>query len=144
MFQLDVGFGVLQADRRGVCRYLWETWSPTWRFPEQVFEATAPSFDNPDFVDIVLHAYRHGRHDDAPGDPAYADREAHLAASPPISVPTVVLRGADDGVDLVGPASTPREQQYTGEYARHVIPGAGHFLHRERPGVVVDAVLARL
>ena len=71
-----LGEGVLRADRRGFCRYLWEAWSPTWRFSEEEFEAAAPSFDNPDFTEVVLHAYRYGSPfgssgDEVPGDSRY-------------------------------------------------------------------------
>jgi pimeloyl-ACP methyl ester carboxylesterase len=56
----SLGEALLRSDRRGFCRYLWEAWSPTWRFPESEFEAAAASFDNPDFAEIVLHTYRYG------------------------------------------------------------------------------------
>jgi hypothetical protein len=38
---------------------LWRHWSPTPRFDEPAFERMAVSFDNTDFVDVVIHAYRH-------------------------------------------------------------------------------------
>jgi len=88
-FVLNSGLGeaILWADRRGFCRYLWETWSPTWRFSEGEFEAAAASFDNPDFAEIVLHAYRYGSPFGAPGnevrgDSVYADWEERLASGP--------------------------------------------------------------
>ena len=138
----DLGPALLGADRPGFCRYLWEVWSPTWRIPAGVFEATAPSFDNPDFVDIVIHVYRHPR-EDAPDDPQYAALEARLGAGPAIAVPTVVLLGADDALELPGTASPGEDRHFTGAYARHLIPRVGHFPHRERPDVEAQAVLAR-
>lgn len=139
LFNLDFGPAILEADRRGFCRYLWETWSPTWHFSDEDFAATAPSFDNPDFVEVIAHGYRRN----APGDPRYAALEARLAAAPPIAVPTVVLQGADDGVELVDADAPSQERFFTGGYTRRIIPGVGHFPHRERPDIVVEAVLDR-
>ena len=44
-------------------------WSPPWKFTDAQFERSAVSFDNPDFVDVVIHSYRH-RYGLVPGDPA--------------------------------------------------------------------------
>ena len=86
----------LEANRHSICRYLWETWSPTWEYTDAAYEASAPSFDNPDFVDIVIHSYRH-RHGYAPGEERFLADERRLAARPPMGVPAIVLRGADSG-----------------------------------------------
>lgn len=142
-----LGEGVLRADRRGFCRYLWEAWSPTWRFSEEEFGAAASSFDNPDFVEVVLHAYRYGSPfgssgDEVPADPRYADLEERLSAGLPIPVPTIVLQGADDGLEAGGPGPSPSDRLFTGGFARRVVEGAGHFPHRENPSAVVEAVLA--
>lgn len=137
----DLGPYLVQADRREFCRYLWQTWSPTWKGVDAAFEATADALENPDFAAIALHGYRHGRSDDAPGDPAYDDLEQRLAQGPPVPVPTVVLFGEDDGIDLLTPASTQEAERFPGGYRAQVVPGAGHFLHRERPDVVAEAVL---
>jgi pimeloyl-ACP methyl ester carboxylesterase len=137
-FQTERGRAGLQQNRRDICRLLWQLWSPNWRFDDATFEATAASFDNPDFVDVTIQSYRH-RYGNAPGDPAYEALEQRLAAQPPITVPTIVLHGACDGV---GPAeqSGRHERHFTGRYERRVIPVAGHFLSRETPEAVVQAV----
>ena len=57
----------LEANRRDIIRYLWDTWSPGWQYTDEAFDRSAPSFDNPDFVDVVIHSYRH-RHVNAPGE----------------------------------------------------------------------------
>jgi pimeloyl-ACP methyl ester carboxylesterase len=137
-----MGEGILFGDRRGFARYLWETWSPSWQFTDAEFEATAPSFDNPDFVPVVLHAYRSG-YGAAPNDPRYDDIEARFAQRPPIPVPTTVLLGADDGINIFAPYMLQQQADFTGEYSASVHEGVGHFIHREHPQVVIDAVLAR-
>src|SRR6202166_1042214 len=91
-FHTERGRAGLQANRYELCKLLWRLWSPNWKFDEATYERTARSFDNPDFVDVVIQSYRH-RYGYAPGDPAYEATEAMLAAQPPISVPTIVLHG---------------------------------------------------
>jgi len=141
-FNTDRGEVGLQQNRHGICRLLWEEWSPTWKFDDAIYDRTAPSFDNPDFVPIVIHSYRH-RHGNAPGDPRFDAVERRLAERPPITVPTIVLHGADDTV------SPPRRSEadmsmFPAGTVRHVVPGAGHFMPREKPQAVVDALLSLL
>jgi len=142
-FNTERGREGLKANRRSLCRLLWQTWSPTWHFTDETFNRTAVSFDNPDFVDLVIHSYRH-RHGNAPGEKRFAAMEQQLADRPYIEVPTVVLYGADDG--LGGPpADSPAERApFTALVARRVVPGAGHFLPREKPDVVSSAMLELL
>ena len=83
-FNTERGRAGLERNRRGICRLLWETWSPTWRFTDETFNRTATSFDNPDFVDVVIHSYRH-RNLNAPGEPRFAAVERQLAERPKIS-----------------------------------------------------------
>jgi pimeloyl-ACP methyl ester carboxylesterase len=137
-FQTERGRAGLQQNRRDICRLLWQLWSPNWRFDEATFEATAVSFDNPDFVDVTIQSYRH-RYANAAGDPALESLEQRLAERPSIAVPTIVLHGACDGV---GPAeqSEHHARHFTARYERRVIPVAGHFLSRETPEAVVQAV----
>ncbi|HVI89721.1 MAG TPA: alpha/beta hydrolase, partial [Dongiaceae bacterium] len=115
---------------------------PNWQFDDATFDRTAAAFDNPDFVEVVIHSYRH-RFKAAPGDPALEAIEQQLAQQPKIAVPTVVLQGACDGVDL--PAeSEDAHRFFTGSFTRRVIPIAGHFLPREAPAAVIAAVTNEL
>ncbi len=137
-FNTERGRAGLEQNRRDICRLLWRLWSPNWDFDEAIFARTAASFDNPDFVDVVIHSYRH-RLRAAAGDPALEPIEARLAAQPPITVPTIVLHGAADGVDV--PENSEAEAaHFTGPYRREVVPVAGHFLPRETPEAVVGAI----
>jgi pimeloyl-ACP methyl ester carboxylesterase len=137
-FHTERGQAGLQQNRRELCRLLWQLWSPNLRLDDQTYDRTAESFDNPDFVAVVVHSYRH-RYLAAPGDPALAALEERLAAQPVITVPTVVLHGACDGVDP--PEGSVGDARYfSGPYRREVVPSAGHFLPRESPDSVVRAV----
>ena len=137
-FHTERGRAGLAARRREICRLLWRLWSPNWHFDEASYERTAASFDNPDFVDVVIQSYRH-RYGVAPGDPGMEASEGLLAAQPRIAVPTIVLHGAADGVSPPED-SEPHRRHFSGSYARRVIPRAGHFLPREAPAEVVRAV----
>jgi pimeloyl-ACP methyl ester carboxylesterase len=140
-FQTERGRAGLEQNRRDISRLLWELWSPNWQFDDATFERTAGSFDNPDFVEVVIHSYRHRRLA-APGDPALESIEQDLARQPPIAVPTVVLHGEADGV---GPPTEDRDApHFTGAYERRLIPTAGHFLPHEAPEAVVAAVATLL
>jgi pimeloyl-ACP methyl ester carboxylesterase len=138
-FHTERGRAGLLQNRGEYCRLLWRLWSPTWDFSSATYARSAPSFDNPDFVEVVIHSYRH-RFGYAPGDPAYAEIEARLAAQPVISVPTAALHGSDDGVHPLE-ATDAHARLFSGPYQHVVVPGAGHNLPQEKPGAVVDAVL---
>ena len=139
-FNTERGRAGLAANRRGICRLLWETWSPTWRFTDETFERTAVSFDNPDFVDVVIHSYRH-RHGNIAGEDRFEATERRLAERPLIEVPAIILRGADDGLGRP-PADSPRERaMFPRLIARRVVENAGHFMPREQPAAVSSALL---
>lgn len=137
-FHTERGRAGLSENRRDICRLLWKLWSPHWPFDEATFEKTAASFDNPDFVDVVIQSYRH-RYGYAPGDPALAGIEAELARTPKIAVPTINLHGEADGV---GPAagSAHHDRFFSGPYERRLIPRVGHNVPQEAPAETVAAI----
>lgn len=137
-FNTPRGEAGLAANRREICRLLWQLWSPNWRFSEALFDRVAQAWDNPDFVEVVIHSYRH-RHNAAPGDPALAAVEARLAERPRIAVPAINLEGAADGVGAPD-YPDPDVGMFTAGYERRVLDRVGHFLTHEAPGAVVQAV----
>ncbi len=138
-FHCERGRAGLARDRRGLARLLWKLWSPTWRFDDATFERSAAAFDHPDFVDIVIHSYRH-RFGLVPGDPAYANIERQLAAQPAITVPTITLDGADDGVRDAAEAPV-HAARFSGARSHRIVPGVGHNMPQEAPRVFADAIL---
>ena len=138
-FHTERGRAGLAANRGEFCKLLWRLWSPNWHFDDATYQHTAASFDNSDFVDIVIHSYRH-RFGYAPGDPTYEYIERQLATQPKIPVPTIVLHGEGDGV--TGPeGSTNHARFFTGPYQRRLIPMVGHDTPQEAPAAVTAAVL---
>ena len=138
-FQIERGRAGLSANRREIARILWDQWSPDWDFDDAVFERTARAHDNPDYVDVVIHSYRH-RFGSVAGDPRYAELQRRLATLPPISVPSITLDGDKDGVL---PASDGRASasKFTGRRIHRVVKGAGHNLPQEAPKAFATAVM---
>jgi len=142
-FNTEQGRVGLEENRRDIIRHLWETWAPTWDYTDEAFNLSAPSFDNPDFVDIVLHSYRH-RHMNAPGEDRFIEVELNLAERPPITVPSIVLRGADSGLGAPSQDPSADERNFTQLVARRIVSGAGHDLPVQRPDAVSAALLELL
>jgi pimeloyl-ACP methyl ester carboxylesterase len=136
-FHSERGRRGLTKDRRGIARLLWRMWSPTWAFDEATFERTASAFDNPDFVEVVIHSYRH-RYGLAPGDPQYASIETALAAQPLIAVPAITIDGDADGVN---PGTAHQGGMFAGPHDHRIFNGAGHNLPQERPEEWARAVI---
>ena len=136
-FHNERGRRGLTKDRRGIAHLLWRMWSPTWAFDEATFERTASAFDNPDFVEVVIHSYRH-RYGLAPGDPRYAAIEAALAEQPKIKVPAITIDGDADGVN---PGTAHHAKMFTGPHEHRIFKGAGHNLPQERPQEWARAVI---
>ncbi len=138
-FNSERGRNGLTENRAELTKLLWQQWSPSWEFSRRTFCETCESFDNPDFVETVIHSYRH-RFGLVEGDPAFEKIEVLLTATPRINVPTVALLGADDGV------SPPRqskghEMHFTGFYDARSVEGAGHNLPQENPEVFASAII---
>jgi pimeloyl-ACP methyl ester carboxylesterase len=136
---LDRGAELVRNNRVEFTRYIWAVWNPNWKISDAEFFATAASFENPDWADIVLHSYR-VRWDLAPKDPAYDGIEEKLVANPIIAVPTLVIHGGGDPCNDAS-TSAGKEQHFTGPYHRIVLEDVGHFPQREAPTPVGDAVV---
>jgi len=119
---VDGGVAKVREDPKGCARLLWDTWSPPGWFDDAEFAATARSFENPDWVDITVHAYRE-RWRPEPSDPRYDALKTRLRAAETIAVPTLMIQGGDDRCD---PPSTSEGQErwFSGPYRRLVLDGA--------------------
>jgi pimeloyl-ACP methyl ester carboxylesterase len=138
LFQTERGRECLAGHRRELCLMLWREWSPGWRFDEATFARSAASFDNPDFVAVVIHCYRwlFGL---AAGDPALQPLEDRLAGKPAIRVPAVTIDGA---LDPLKPGGTGgHAPRFAGRREHRVVADAGHALPQERPQAFADAVI---
>jgi pimeloyl-ACP methyl ester carboxylesterase len=137
LFQTERGRECLSVHRRDLGRMLWREWSPDWGFDEETFAQSAVAFDNPDFVEVVIHCYRHVFGLEA-GDPSLQPFEDQLIQKPTIAVPTVTLDGATDPLKPGGTAAHAR--MFVGRYEHRVVDG-GHNLPQQTPQPFADAVL---
>jgi pimeloyl-ACP methyl ester carboxylesterase len=138
-FHSERGRAGLANNRFELCALLWRLWSPNWMFTDADYARSASAFDNPDFVDVVIHSYRH-RYALVAGDSEIADVESHLAQQPQICVPTIALDGAGDGV-APPPGSAGHRHKFGETYERRVIPKVGHNLPQEAPQAFADAII---
>lgn len=138
-FLTERGRAGLTANRREIAEVIWRRNSPAWAFDAATLDRTAAAFENPDYVEVVLHSYRH-RLGQAAGAPEYADLERVLAQQPTISVPTVTLAGLADGNFPVGPGLADTDR-FTGPRLHRRVPAAGHNLPQEAPDAFVQAVV---
>ncbi|MCH9675876.1 MAG: alpha/beta hydrolase [Gammaproteobacteria bacterium] len=137
-FHSERGREGLRRNRRELAKLLWRLWSPYWEFDDATFERSAPAFDNPDYVDVVIHSYRH-RYALVEGDPQVEHVEAQLAKRPLITVPTVSLDGDGDGV-MPSAGARGHKKMFSGPYEFKVLPRIGHNLPQEAPDVFADAI----
>ncbi|HEY2754504.1 MAG TPA: alpha/beta hydrolase [Pseudolabrys sp.] len=93
--------------------------------------------------DLTLHSYRVRWGEAAEPDPRYSAPDARVKAARTIGTPTMMIQGGADRVTL--PASTEgKEKNFTGDYARRVLDGVGHFPTREAADAVNTLLLAFL
>ena len=138
-FATERGRAGLSRDARAIADVIWRRNSPAWTFDDTDLARAAASFDNPDYVDVVIHSYRH-RLGLEPGVPAYVDLERRLAALPPITVPTITLDGTADG-NFPATDGSQHNRFFTGPRLHRQIPDAGHHLPTEAPHAFAEAVL---
>jgi pimeloyl-ACP methyl ester carboxylesterase len=131
-----------RKDPIAYCRRQWDTWSPAGWYTEQQFAATAQSWTNRDFADVVLHSYR-SRWGHAETDPAYGVQETRFRSAQSLDVPTLLLHGMEDHCTLA--ESTDGAGRYfTNGYRRILLDGVGHFPQRENPALVAEETLRHL
>lgn len=138
-FATERGRAGLAANRRELSRILWKSNSPRWAFDDATFERSAAAFDNPDWVDIVVHNYR-WRLGLADGAPRLDSLEQRLAAQPPVPVPAITLDGDSNGISPAGDGSA-QAARFTGPRTHRVLH-AGHNIPQEAPQAFADAVWA--
>ena len=138
-FQTERGRAGLTVNRHEIARTLWIRNSPNWRFDEATLDQHASAFDNPDYVDVVIHSYRH-RLGLAPGYPPYEEIEGKLAAQPVFTAPAITLDGVADG-NYPASDGSATAAKFSGPRTHRQVPDAGHNLPQEAPGAFADAVM---
>jgi len=138
-FHSERGYAGLTRNRDALCRLLWSLWSPDWQFDDQCFARSAPALHNPDFVEVVIHSYRH-RYALVPGDSKLDNIEAQLATRPIIKVPTICMDGANNHVSPLQDSDW-LSQQFAGLIDHQILPQVGHNIPQESPEQFAQAVM---
>jgi pimeloyl-ACP methyl ester carboxylesterase len=137
-FQHALADVALRHDDFAMIDRLVADWSPGWTWPAEDREATKAVFRSPGTADAALGYYR------ATMGPAFADpavlEGTAAATAAPLQAPGLVFHGANDG--CIGAELVPPMADYFPAGLRiEIVPGAGHFVHQERPDVVNRIVL---
>ncbi len=138
-FATERGRSGLARNRREIARVIWTRNSPQWGFSDALLDRAALAFDNPDYVDVVIHSYRH-RLGLVPGFAEYDEIEDALACQPPIAVPAITLDGMADG-NFPASDGTDSAHHFTGPRCHRQVPAAGHNLPQESPEAFADALI---
>lgn len=115
---------------------LFKRWSPGWAFTDADVDPVRKAYAQPGAVEAALGYYWSffGSRDDP-------DVQDLLRAK--TSVPTLMMLGIDDGA--LPPDRLPDQSRaFTGDFQQINAPGAGHFLHREKPDLFAEHVLSFL
>ena len=137
-FHTKRGFNSLTKNRNDLIKFLWETWSPTWKFSKKDFELSQESFKNPDFVDVVIHSYKH-RYGLVDGDKSYSNIENKLSLTPKIKVPTITIDGLMNGVRE--PKREKNIKKFTNLIKHKLLKNVGHNVPQENPLIFSNFIL---
>jgi len=138
----EQGARTFRQDPSALTRWAWRRWSPSIRISESEMEAILSATSTDEFADDVVHYYRHGA-GEAEGAPLYESLQATLDAWPPIAVPATFLIGTADGCETLAPSRANGAFFSAGRAVRE-LDGVGHFIQREDPRAVADAIVSHL
>jgi pimeloyl-ACP methyl ester carboxylesterase len=134
-FQLpDLPEQALAQDGMHFIDYLWDYWTVEGFEDTAHIASVKDLLSQPGALSATLGYYR-AMFDTSKADPKLADLRALM--SRPIAVPTLALCGAQD---MRAELMHDQAQYFTGPYAFELINNAGHFLHRENPAPVTQAM----
>lgn len=134
----EAGAAAFRRDPAAFVRFAWEDWSPTYDLPADALDRILRAVDTDRFADDVIHYYRHGA-GEAEGAAVYAGAQAVLDAWPPIRVPATFLIGSADGCETPALARANAPLFPAGRELVE-LDGVGHFVPREAPAAVADAI----
>ena len=125
---------LVSARNAAFLEFLWWLWSPDYRDRAHVAAIRTTMADRS--VATATLAYYRAALQPSHRDPALAELYAMLDR--PIEVPTRVLCGSKD---MRGRMLEDQRDLFRADYQWHIVDGAGHFLHRERPAEVNRQIL---
>jgi pimeloyl-ACP methyl ester carboxylesterase len=137
-----VGEAGFRRDPAAFVRWAWEDWSPSYALLDGALDRILAAVDTDDFADHVVHYYRHGA-GEAAGADVYAETQELLDRWPAIAVPATFLIGTADGCETPALARA-NASLFTAGRELVELDGVGHFVPRESPQAVADAIARHL
>ena len=137
-FQLADAEATVAHDDFAFIEEWWRDTSPEWDIPRGALEEVKHTFRQPGVVQAALGYYRHS-YNPSLRDPALAQTQARLDSAP-VRVPTLALHGTRDRPRRLE-AFEAMDNYFTGGLQKVVVPGTGHFMHREKPWEVNPRVV---
>ena len=131
-FQMPFAEQVVAANDFAFLEDWWRDASPEYD-PAPIIERVKATFRQPGVVTAALNYYRHTFHP-ANRDPALQPLQERVSAAP-TSVPTLAVHGTRDRPGRLE-AFEGMDDLFVKGLEKVVYPGAGHFVHVERPGDV--------
>jgi pimeloyl-ACP methyl ester carboxylesterase len=130
-FQMPFAEQIVAADDFAFLESWWRDAAPEFD-PAPVIGRVKATFRQPGVVKAALDYYRHTFHP-ANRDPALQGLQERMTA--PTPVPTLAFHGTRDRPGRLE-AFEGMDDLFTGRLQKVVLPGAGHFVHLERPAEV--------
>ncbi len=137
-FQTKIAEAAVSANNFAFLEKLWADWSPGWKWAPEDMEALKQCFRAKGTLEAALGYYRAtlGPVLSMPVDP----KVLAAAMSAPINVPAIIFHGRNDG--CIGAETLEgMEKLFTKGLKIEIVPGAGHFVHQERPDHINDLIL---
>ncbi len=132
-FQMPFAEQAVMANDYEFLEKWWRDASPEYDIPFEVMESVRQTFRQPGVVTAAINYYRHTMHP-ANRDPALAQlQEKATATSTP--APALAFHGTKDRPGRLE-AFNSMDQFFAAGLEKIILPGAGHFLHLERPAEV--------
>jgi pimeloyl-ACP methyl ester carboxylesterase len=131
-FQMPFAEQVVAANDFAFLEHWWRDASPEYD-PAPIIERVKATFRQPGVVTAALNYYRHTFHP-ANRDPAVQVLQERVSSAP-TPVPTLALHGTRDRPGRLE-AFEGMDDLFAKSLEKVVFPGAGHFVHLERPGEV--------
>ena len=138
-FHSERGRNGLLNQRHDFIKFIWKTWSPTWNVNNNLYNLSANAFENPDFVEVVIHSYRH-RFGLVCGDKKFEKIEKKLSNQPVISAPAITIDGDNDGVTGLSDIAKIK-QKFSSHLKHEILPNIGHNVPQEDPKNFSKAIL---
>ena len=138
-FQMPFAEQAVAANDYAFLERWWRDASPEYDLPPEVMERVKKTFRQPGVVTAALNYYRHTFHPD--------NRDAALSAlqervsTAPTPVPTLAFHGTKDRPGRLE-AFTGMDDLFLNGLEKVILPGAGHFVHLERPAEVNPRTVA--